>query len=202
MKTKPVLFSFRGKPLGDQIGYRVFANTDDLPLSRVEALELLVADEGFRGAFLDALTDHPYRAYRFETPPLSASTRNRPFEFVVIDSPGIELPADRSPFAEQFAAAAPGGICEFENLGGDALMVVPAPLNDSSSYSHIGEFHRSAPRTQQHALWAAAASATLDSIGEEPLWLNTAGGGVAWLHVRLDSRPKYYVYAPYRDSNA
>ena len=25
-----------------------------------------------------------------------------------------------------------------------------------------------------------------------------AGGGVAGLHVRLDSRPKYYAYAPYR----
>ncbi|MGI9175867.1 MAG: DUF6940 family protein [Rhodothermales bacterium] len=25
------------------------------------------------------------------------------------------------------------------------------------------------------------------------MWLSTAGGGVSWLHVRLDSRPKYYA---------
>jgi len=31
-----------------------------------------------------------------------------------------------------------------------------------------------------------------------PTWLSTAGGGVAWLHVRLDTRPKYYRYNPYR----
>ncbi len=35
-------------------------------------------------------------------------------------------------------------------------------------------------------------------IGHTPLWLSTAGGGVAWLHVRLDSRPKYYGYSPYK----
>ena len=31
-----------------------------------------------------------------------------------------------------------------------------------------------------------------------PIWLNTAGGGVAWLHIRLDHRPKYYRYLPYK----
>ncbi len=39
-----------------------------------------------------------------------------------------------------------------------------------------------------------------ESRGEaEPeRWLNTEGGGVAWLHVRIDQRPKYYHYAPYK----
>jgi NADH:ubiquinone oxidoreductase subunit len=36
-------------------------------------------------------------------------------------------------------------------------------------------------------------------VGEQPVWLSTAGMGVAWLHVRLDDRPKYYGYSPYRD---
>jgi len=29
-------------------------------------------------------------------------------------------------------------------------------------------------------------------------WLSTSGLGVGWLHVRLDSRPKYYTYEPYK----
>lgn len=29
------------------------------------------------------------------------------------------------------------------------------------------------------------------------LWLITAGMGVFWLHLRLDSRPKYYSHRPY-----
>jgi hypothetical protein len=35
-------------------------------------------------------------------------------------------------------------------------------------------------------------------VSAKPVWLSTAGGGVAWLHVRLDDRPKYYAHAPYR----
>jgi hypothetical protein len=35
-------------------------------------------------------------------------------------------------------------------------------------------------------------------LGSTPIWLSTAGDGIAWLHVRLDSRPKYYSYGPYR----
>ncbi len=34
-------------------------------------------------------------------------------------------------------------------------------------------------------------------VGDRPTWLSTAGHGVAWLHVRLDTRPKYYRYTPY-----
>lgn len=30
------------------------------------------------------------------------------------------------------------------------------------------------------------------------IWLSTAGISTAWLHVRLDSAPKYYQYAPFR----
>ena len=55
-----------------------------------------------------------------------------------------------------------------------------------------------APKTQQQALWQAVSKAVEEQICGRPLWLNTAGGGVAWLHVRLDSTPKYYQFAPYR----
>ena len=33
---------------------------------------------------------------------------------------------------------------------------------------------------------------------EETTWLSTSGLGVYWLHVRLDSYPKYYTYRPYK----
>ena len=49
----------------------------------------------------------------------------------------------------------------------------------------------------QHALWRTVGEAVSERITDRPLWLSTAGGGVAWLHVRLDSRPKYYGHTPY-----
>ena len=29
------------------------------------------------------------------------------------------------------------------------------------------------------------------------VWLSTAGDGIAWLHVRMDPRPKYYQHTEY-----
>jgi hypothetical protein len=52
---------------------------------------------------------------------------------------------------------------------------------------------------QVRAFWQKTAQEMLHHIGPRPTWLCTVGGGVAWLHVRLDSRPKYYSYGPYRN---
>ena len=35
-------------------------------------------------------------------------------------------------------------------------------------------------------------------VDQHSVWLNTAGNGVIWLHIRLDSRPKYYKTDTYR----
>ena len=45
---------------------------------------------------------------------------------------------------------------------------------------------------------ALSADAMLDRIDDRPVWLSTAGMGIAWLHIRLDDRPKYYGYREYR----
>jgi hypothetical protein len=36
------------------------------------------------------------------------------------------------------------------------------------------------------------------SLSETPLRASTSGAGVAWLHIRFDTRPKYYIPLPYR----
>ena len=61
------------------------------------------------------------------------------------------------------------------------------------------------------ALWAAfllyrdrpvgrrtVAAAVRRRVSDPPVWLSTAGMGVSWLHLRLDSQPKYYRHGPYR----
>jgi protoheme ferro-lyase len=42
-----------------------------------------------------------------------------------------------------------------------------------------------------HEIWRLVAEAVEARLGSAPMWLSTAGLGVHWLHVRLDSRPKY-----------
>jgi hypothetical protein len=62
----------------------------------------------------------------------------------------------------------------------------------------LAAFVRHAPQRQRQALWQTVGEAMARRIGHQPVWLSTAGAGVAWLHVRLDNRPKYYSHGPYR----
>ena len=87
----------------------------------------------------------------------------------------------------------------FTNLGSDALLVVPSAMAPEQAYVDLASFSRGAPRQQQLALWRAVGQAVEACSARGPFWLNTAGGGVAWLHVRLDDRPKYYAHQPYRN---
>ena len=48
--------------------------------------------------------------------------------------------------------------------------------------------------------WKEVAKKVKETMGPANIWLSTSGLGVYWLHVRLDTRPKYYQYAPYRAS--
>lgn len=162
-----------------------------------ELLVRLRDDEVFR-AFLDAtLASSPYAAYFWETPPFSRATLGRAFECVLVESPALaSLRADPMPFRRALAGA--GDLAVFPNLGGDATLVVPTRRGPLEAYAHLAAFVRGAPRAQRLALWQVLAGALEAHLGDAPLWVSTSGLGVAWLHVRLDERPKYVTYAPYR----
>ena len=176
--------------------------SDTLSYSKVVAL--WQSDEPFRAFFISVLREAPYPAYYWETPPITTATIGRPFEFVLIDSPHLaNVPPDAHAFASHFASGCNGNdIVNFANLGGDAWLVAPCPAGPLKAYSHIGCFAREAPEHQQHALWQAVGTAITERVGAQPLWVSTAGLGVFWLHVRLDSRPKYYSYSSYRNFHA
>lgn len=155
-------------------------------------------DVEFHTFFIGLLADAPFAAFRFETPPVASATVERPFEFVLLDSPGLRRQPEPEAFAAQFNPADSGvEVVAFTNLGRDAILVVPCPRGPHSAYGHLAAFVRGAPKSQQYALWALVGKTMQERLGT-PVWLFTAGAGVAWLHVRLDDRPKYYGYAPYR----
>ena len=129
---------------------------------------------------------------------MTATTAGQPFEFVLLDSPGLARQPDPDAFREHFDRMPVSQVAVFSNLGGDATMVVPHPIAAATAYGHLAAFVRSAPDHQRNALWRAVGDAMARRIGAKPVWLSTAGAGVSWLHVRLDDRPKYYGHAPYR----
>lgn len=129
-------------------------------------------DEAFRSTFTARLAAVPYAAFRWEMPAVTAAT------------------------ADRFDADA-GNVLPFPNLGGDAILVVPRPIAAPTAYGHLAAFVRRAPAHQQDAFWQAVGAAMSARLGARPVWLNTAGAGVPWLHLRLDDRPKYYRHRPY-----
>jgi hypothetical protein len=174
--------------------------------SRGDVLQLLKTDGGFRDAFTKVLAEAPHAGFFWETPPLSSGTKDRPFECVLVPSAAIgALSADRQPFAPLIdAGAGSEAVVRSPNLGGDAELVIPCD-GGAADYAHLAAFLRTASHAQIHNLWrvtAETAEAWLDCEPQRPIWLSTAGLGVSWLHVRVDTRPKYYSHAPYRQPSA
>jgi hypothetical protein len=167
------------------------------PMSRARLLSVLRDSGEFADWYSALLADAPWPAFYWENPPLVADQLKRAAEFVLIDAPPL---AGMTPDAETFRAHFDdgSGVVAFPNLGGDALLVAPEPAAEDQAYPHLAAFLRRGPREQRRELWHRTARAVLERIGTEPLWLSTSGTGVAWLHVRLDRRPKYYQHAPYR----
>lgn len=160
------------------------------------------------------ISSSEYEALLFETIGASWSTcESTAFEFALVNRPGLKRFAEGSPdrnaFEEHFskcksdnmnAGNAPT-VCSFENLGGDARLVSPLPQHGISdtNYSHLAIFVRNAPKSQIAFFWALAAAQYLNELEKSAgkRWFSTNGMGVAWLHLRLDTRPKYYSYEPF-----
>lgn len=154
----------------------------------------------------------PYKAFFFETKgasPLTAPTKQ--FEFVLVNSPDLyrfcESRPDPHAFSEHLnCLPRDATACSFRNLGGDAVLIAPRPAennNDVKVYTHLAAFLRGASMKQITDLWKFAATEyqkRLDSStngNRETVWFSTSGLGIAWLHLRLDSQPKYYQYRPF-----
>lgn len=183
---------------GQCLRYTILQNT--IPLRFMDALALMRESAEFRSFLIDILRDCPFAAYRWETPVVTRATATRGFEFALVNAPEIDRAPNAHVFREYFNEETEDayGIVPVVSLGGDALLLIPSPRAADACYRHLAAFVRHAPIAQVHALWDAVGRSVDERLSDRPLWLNTAGGGVTWLHVRLDSRPKYYAYTRYK----
>ncbi|SDJ91987.1 hypothetical protein SAMN05421823_101423 [Catalinimonas alkaloidigena] len=176
--------------------YRIQA--DLRPLTFAEVLNHWETSEAFRAYYLELLADAPFEAFYWEHPGLLTRYLGKPYEFVLLRSASLATrPADAEAFAEFFDTSAL--VVDFENLGKNARLIAPTPRTDADHYKFLASFVRHAPKAQQHALFQRIGHRVNAAVNaSHTLWLNTAGMGVIWLHVRLDSRPKYYKTQVYK----
>lgn len=181
------------------------ATAPTTPLTWAEVLSRWQHDAEFQALCRAVLAEAPYPALFWEMPPLTADTRDQPYEWVMINSPTLaRVSPNPAPFAQHITAGqGTNQVTTFTNLGGDAQLIVPCQNGDETGYTHIAAFMRSAPQPQIAALWSTLGQtidANLATRGRQPLWVSTSGLGVFWLHIRLDSRPKYYQHIPYKQT--
>jgi len=167
-------------------------------LSVSEVHALWVDDAGFCRLFSQVLADVPFDAFFWETPPLRPETFDAPFECVVVATPSLARQSSSSKaFASRFVDV-PTGAIAFDNLGGDATLVVPVNGDETTDYCHLASFLRTAKPDQVDAVWALVSrTAQVWLERGDTCWISTSGLGVPWLHVRIEASPKYYSYGPY-----
>ncbi len=162
--------------------------------------DLLEYDPDFGDWYTRNLAGCGLPAFFWEHPPVTLGTVDRKAQFALLEAPSLaRIQPDPGPFEAQFARLPDADVISFPNLGGDALLVVPSPVGPLEAYPHLAAFLRRAPATQVRALWRSTAVAVRETLGSRPCWLSTSGLGVPWLHIRIDTSPKYYQFAPYRD---
>jgi hypothetical protein len=173
---------------------------NDRAVTYNEVIKLWQENSDFRVFWISLLKNAPFTAYFWETPPINNTKIDRLFEFVLIDSSQLaRVNSEPRAFASHFAATDSNQpVITFLNLNGDACLVVPCPIADLAIYPHLASFIRQAPIEQQHALWQTVGNAIKQKLNDRLMWVSTAGLGVYWLHIRLDSFPKYYRFTTYK----
>jgi len=153
----------------------------------------------FRTFYNGILADSPFEAFFWEVLPMTKSGLQQDFEFVLVNSDTLtRIRANKSPFQEHFDRFPNEEVITFPNLSGDAQLVVPTPQTKLQNYAHLANVVRNAPDSQIDGLWEMIGSEYEKALQQRPKWLSTAGLGVSWLHIRIDSRPKYYRFRAYK----
>jgi hypothetical protein len=180
-------------------GCRIRILRDDEPVSFRNYLEWLEQDQEFASWYTNLLDATDFEAFFWEHPPICNANLDSDMEFVLLDSPTLaRMRPDPAPFEAHFGSG--GEIVTFRSLGGDAILIAPTPSGSHAAYCHLAAFVRGAPMSELRDLWRETGRAMRESISDRNLWLSTSGLGVSWLHIRLDSYPKYYQHRPYAES--
>ena len=174
----------------------------------------MASDPAASHGITDIIRNSPFQAVFFETKGCHDSNwQTKHFEFVLVDAPHLRPFAESSPdplaFAEYMTASCCNSSegCAFPNMSGDAQLIAPCAADASHNhvaYSHLAAFCRQAPASQVSRVWQLAAKEYQDRVNNsrsKSVWLSTSGMGIAWLHFRLDSRPKYYQYKPFQSED-
>lgn len=182
-------------------------NVDGKPATVGQAMRLL-ATSTFSTPFAEAILQAQEHARTgdaegvfFECVPVSADTvETMPFECAIITTHLFDGCKENSrPFRRHLKNS--GTVAVFQNIGRDATLVCPVHRDsDHGPFGHLTEFLKNSTPYQRRVFWNTVGQTYLEIIelrGSQLTYLSTSGTGVAYLHMRIDERSKYFHYPPY-----
>ncbi|CAN0448825.1 unnamed protein product, partial [Pylaiella littoralis] len=103
----------------------------------------------------------------------------------------VTMKGDNSIFTKLNGKTTP---VSFYNLDKSATLV--SPPDSGKNFSHIATFHKHCSVQEREDLWRQVAVSVEKKLKKgEGVYVSTHGTGVPWLHVRIETTPKYYVSA-------
>ncbi len=164
-----------------------------------EVFNLWETSDEFILFYREKLLGMNFPAFYWEHPAVNEELLGKKYECIVQRSKPLEtLPINENAFRSFIHNDQ--GVADFMNLGKDARLVIPTKKTDKEIYNHMSKFLEFGDNEQIIAVFRRIGSVVLEEIQKQKLiWLNTAGLGIIWLHVRMDTRPKYYKTSRYRN---
>lgn len=165
--------------------------------------KLSEADTEVSESFAKLFNDLKWNGVFFECKPIKPSTAaSDTVEFRIIETnaftKAVKNPSTyKSHFDAQCSKAA---AAVFPNPDNTSMLVSPCPTAELEG-THVKVFMSSATLEQRNGLLKVVGKELLDQIGkggDKAVWLSTSGLGVSWLHVRFDTKPKYYTTLEYK----
>jgi len=139
------------------------------------------------------------KRFFYQTSVIDSNLSNE-YKEIYIESDKLEkISQDYNSFKEYFIKPKNKYVTSFTNLSGNSVLVVPVPnktktkTKSKHNYTTLKDFIDNAPLKKQKAFWIHVAECVIELLKiVDKVYLNTHGLGVYYLHVRLDTIPKYY----------
>ncbi|MEL6652848.1 MAG: hypothetical protein AAFQ87_18765 [Bacteroidota bacterium] len=174
-------------------------SSGDLNLSFHEVFSLWQRDDGFVQFYIRSLFEFDFDEIYWEHPGVTEALLSKEYECIVQKTNSFGRRIVNEKAFEKYIIS--DRLIEvFPNLGRNAQLVVPTRKSEPENYKHFAVFLQSAPLAQRTELFKKIGEVVLAELkNKEMIWLNTAGMGVIWLHIRNDTTPKYYKTKTYRN---
>ena len=132
------------------------------------------------------------KSFFWETKPIT--NLNDDYKEIFIENTSLsKLKQNYSSFEEHIKRSRNKYVTSFYNLSKTSLLIIPIPKSNKN-FATLKDFTDNASDTQKKEFWKYVSKKIKEfSSKNDKIYVSTHGLGVPYLHIRLDTIPKYYI---------